>query len=187
MNFLARISTFTLLGFIGATSAHAYNDKSTKFYIGADVGKINGSLEGKDIFISKEQDLTTWGFTAGYELNKTFSIDGYYSEDSDLDIKNYGLRFNARPIIYGPIYAVGTLGLSQTEFVGKGKPLTNDPNAPDYDSKGNANYERLKDRTGIDVLYAVGLGYRYQQVDFEVKYINYGDLDGVMGSLMLRF
>lgn len=187
MKLLNQISAFTLLGLIGATSAHAYNDQRTHFYIGADVAQIEGTVEGKDIFISQEQDLTVWGFTAGYELNKTFSVDGYYGQDDELDIKNYGIRFNARPVVYGPIYAVGTLGISQTDFVGKGKPLTDDPNAPDYDSKGNANYERHKDRTGIDALYAVGLGYRYQQVDFEVKYIDYGDLDGVMGSLMVRF
>ncbi|MDD2944361.1 MAG: hypothetical protein PHG15_00825 [Acinetobacter sp.] len=187
MKAINKLSVLALIGFASITSANAYDGNRTHFYIGADVAKVTGTVEGKEIFIGSEQDLSMWGFNAGYELNKTFSVDGFYSEDTDLDIKNYGVRFNARPVLYGPIYAVGTLGLNQTEFVGKGKPLTDDPFAPDYDSKGNANYERIKDKTSIDGLYAVGLGYRYEQVDFEVKYIKYADFDGFMSSLMMRF
>lgn len=189
MKAITKLTAMTLFGFAGATSANAYyeDEKNTKFYIGSDIARINGSVEGKKIFINKEQDLTNWGFTTGYEFNSIFSLDAYYSEDDKFDIKNYGVRFNARPVIYGPTYAVGTLGLNQTEFVAKGAPLTDNPFAPDFDRNGNANYEQHKDKTGIDSLYAVGLGYRYQQVDFEVKYHKFGDFDGVMGSLMVRF
>lgn len=189
MKAIKKLSVMTLLGFAGVTSANAYyeDEKNTKFYVGLDVALIEGSVEGKKIFINTEQDLTNWGFTAGYEFNDIFSLDAYYSEDDEFDIKNYGVRFNARPVIYGPIYAVGTLGLNETKFVGKGAPLTDDPFAPDFDRDGNSNYERHNDKTGIDSLYAVGLGYRYQQVDFEIKYLKYGDFDGAMGSLMVRF
>ncbi len=189
MQAITKLSIVTLLSLAGATSANAYYDdeKNTKFYIGSDIALIKGTIEGKKVFINREQDLTNWGFTAGYEFNSIFSIDGYYSEDDEFDIKNYGVRFNARPVIYGPIYAVGTLGLNETEFVAKGAPLTGDPFAPDFDSNGNANYAHYKDKTGIDSLYAIGLGYRYQQVDFEIKYLKYGNFDGAMGSLMVRF
>ena len=189
MQAITKLSIMTLLSFAGATSANAYyeDEKNTKFYIGSDIARINGSVEGKKIFINTEQDLTNWGFTAGYEFNDIFSLDAYYSEDDEFDIKNYGVRFNARPVIYGPIYAVGTLGLNETKFVDKGAPLTDDPFAPDFDRDGNANYEQHKDKTGVDSLYAVGLGYRYEQVDFEVKYHKFADFDGVMGSLMVRF
>lgn len=187
MKVIHNFTAFALVILGGVTSANAYDGKRTKFYIGADVTQVTGSIEGKNFFTSEEKDLSTWGFTAGYELNKVFSIDAFYSEEMDVDLKNYGLRLNARPVVYGPIYAVGTLGLNQSKFVGKGEPLTNDPFAPDYDSKGNSNYERVNDRTGVDPLFAVGLGYRYQSVDFEVKYIDYADYNGVMGSLMVRF
>lgn len=187
MKVLSKLSLITLMSFCGMTSAQAYDQDRTHFYIGMDASKVEGSVEGRKVFLNGEHDMKLWGLTAGYEFNKMFSIDAFYNEETDVDLKNYGLRFNARPVIYGPIYAVGTLGLNRTDFVGKGRPLTNDPNAPDYDDKGKPNYERHEDNTGIDVLYGVGLGYRYQQVDFEVKYIDYADFDGIMGSLMVRF
>lgn len=189
MQSITKLSIMTLLSFAGAASANAYyeDEKNTKFYIGSDIARIYGSVEGKKIFINKDENLTNWGFTAGYEFNGIFSLDAYYSEDDKFDIKNYGVRFNARPVVYGPIYAVGTLGLNETKFVAKGAPLTDNPFAPDFDRNGNANYEQYKDKTGIDSLYAIGLGCRYQQVDYEVKYVKYGDFDGAMGSLMVRF
>lgn len=186
MQVLSKLSLIALMSFCGMTSAQAYDQDRTHFYIGMDASIVSGTVEGRKVFTNNEENMKTWGLTTGYEFNKIFSIDAFYNEESDVDLQNYGLRFNARPEI-GSIYAVGTLGLSRTDFVLKGKPLTNNPNAPDFDDKGNPNYELHEDNTGIDVLYAVGFGFRYQQVDLEVKYIDYADFDGVMSSLMVRF
>lgn len=172
------------IGVCGIPAAHALSSKYPNFYVGADVAALEGTVEGSKTFINKETDTTFYGGTVGFQFNRNVSIDAFYHESDEYEIKNYGIRLNARPMLWGPIYGVGSIGLVQSKYVAKGLPVAQDP----FDTnKDDVEEIKTSDKTEIAPAYALGLGYRYQNVDFEVKYSKMDEFDGVMGSLMVRF